>query len=135
MLRKADALRWTPHMDECLRQLSERCEWHGDMVLAVQVRCHLIVEQIAHSPWELGPSGENMMAPDAEPTNLPPAAYVKALQAELQDIQRSLPPEALQDGESGRPLHQPVALPAPLEPIAYSPVCKQPSSSSSTART
>ncbi|KAK0634547.1 hypothetical protein B0T17DRAFT_513611 [Bombardia bombarda] len=46
-LQKTDALRWTPHMDECLEVLEERKECPNDRTLVEQVRLQLIVERIS----------------------------------------------------------------------------------------
>ena len=49
--RKSDALRFTPFMHECLRTLEAQPEWEGDRMLAAQVRCQMVNEQIGESPW------------------------------------------------------------------------------------
>ncbi|KAE9369122.1 hypothetical protein N431DRAFT_412898 [Stipitochalara longipes BDJ] len=46
-LQKIDALRWTPHMDECLQILDEAKECHNDLILVQLVRLQLIVEKLA----------------------------------------------------------------------------------------
>ncbi|KIW35297.1 uncharacterized protein PV07_02000 [Cladophialophora immunda] len=43
-LQKTDALRWTPHMEECLVILDEKKECPNDAILVQQVRLQLIVE-------------------------------------------------------------------------------------------
>ena len=45
-LQKIDALRWTPHMDECLQILDERKECLNDEILVQQVRLQLILEKM-----------------------------------------------------------------------------------------
>ncbi|KAH6675190.1 hypothetical protein B0J14DRAFT_653379 [Halenospora varia] len=44
-VQKIDALRWTPHMDECLQVLYERKECFNDEILVQQVRLQLITER------------------------------------------------------------------------------------------
>ncbi|KAF2807184.1 uncharacterized protein BDZ99DRAFT_500451 [Mytilinidion resinicola] len=44
-LQKTDALRWTPHMEECLIILDEKKECPNDAILVQQVRLQLIVER------------------------------------------------------------------------------------------
>jgi hypothetical protein len=46
-LQKIDALRWTPHMDECLQVLDETKECPNDEILVHQVRLQLIIERMA----------------------------------------------------------------------------------------
>jgi hypothetical protein len=78
-------------MEASLRLLSEQHECPGDMVLAAQVRCHLLVEQTLHCPSVFERVG------DAETPRAPPVSYVKALQLQLQEIKRSLPSELAQN--------------------------------------
>ncbi len=87
-----DALRWTPHLDGYLSHLMEEPEWEGDTVLAAQVRFHLIMEEIGHSPWQ--PSG---MTQGGSPPAFP-SSYVKALRAQVQDARRSLTSEIANNG-------------------------------------
>lgn len=49
--RRSNAIKWTLHMDECLRILEQQPEWESDKMLALQVRCQLIIEQVHESPW------------------------------------------------------------------------------------
>jgi hypothetical protein len=79
-------------MEASLRLLSEQHECPGDMVLATQVRCNLLVEQTLHCLSVFEGVG------DAEAPRAPPASYVKALQSQLQEIKRSLPSELAQNG-------------------------------------
>ncbi|KAJ5805371.1 Major facilitator superfamily domain general substrate transporter [Penicillium riverlandense] len=48
-LQKIDALRWTPHMDECLRVIDEAKECPNDEILVQQVRLQLVVEKVAEN--------------------------------------------------------------------------------------
>ncbi|KAJ9133831.1 Transcriptional regulator WAR1 [Pleurostoma richardsiae] len=89
VLKKTDTMRWTPHMDASLRELTEHPEWEGDRLLAIQARCHLITNQMAHSPWQPGDNDG--------PRPPPPTYFVKALLAQLQDLKRSIPPELEQN--------------------------------------
>jgi hypothetical protein len=92
-LQRIDALRWTPHMDECLQTLAEKQECPTDEVLVQQVRLQLIVEKVTQARWHDGEI-EN-----AGPVRAPPAFYLKALQSQLQEVKRKLPPESQQNGK------------------------------------
>ncbi|KAJ5692059.1 hypothetical protein N7462_001482 [Penicillium macrosclerotiorum] len=45
-LHKIDALRWTPHLDECLELLDKQKECLNDDILVQQVRLQLVVETV-----------------------------------------------------------------------------------------
>lgn len=67
-------------MEECLRVLTEQPEWEGDRVLAIQVRCARVTEQLTSVLIQQSLS--------AEPQT--PVYFIKALDAQLQDIWRTL---------------------------------------------
>lgn len=50
-VQKIDALRWTTHLDECLRMLDEKKECSNDEILVQQVRLQFIAEEAARSMW------------------------------------------------------------------------------------
>lgn len=54
LLHKIDALRWTPHMNECLQEVDERRECLTDEILAQQVRLQVIVEKVTLGTWNDG---------------------------------------------------------------------------------
>lgn len=72
-------------MDECVSILGENKETELDILLAAQVKCHVIMNQMTHSLPE--------WATEMERSKVPPAYFVKAMQLELQDIRRALPVE------------------------------------------
>ncbi|KUI64004.1 Transcriptional regulator WAR1 [Cytospora mali] len=80
MLRRENTLPWTPHMEECLRVLVKHPEWEGDRVLAIRVRCALITEQLT--------SVLIQQALDSEPQT--PLYFIRALDAQVQDVWRTL---------------------------------------------
>ncbi|KAI1381383.1 hypothetical protein F4677DRAFT_402845 [Hypoxylon crocopeplum] len=81
--RKTEPLRWTPYMDDCLRLVSEGRETHLDMLLATQVKCQIITNQLTcPSPGEFM-GGESSKAPSA--------VLVAALLGQLSDIRQNLP--------------------------------------------
>lgn len=73
-------------MEDCLRVLREEEESDLDLLLTFQAKCHVVVEQITHSPFEWG-IGDDITRSSA-------SYFVKALQ---QDIQQSLPIEMQSD--------------------------------------
>jgi hypothetical protein len=80
-------------MDECLQTLAEKQECPADEVLVQQVKLQLIVEKVAQIPWHDGEI-EN-----TESIRAPPALYLKALQSQLQEVKRKLPPELQRNGK------------------------------------
>lgn len=81
MLRRDHNLRWTPHMEESLRLFMEQPECEGDRILAVQVRCALIAEQMNDFLIQQSLSGESQTSP----------YFIRALDGQLQEIWRTLP--------------------------------------------
>jgi hypothetical protein len=79
-------------MDDCVRILREEKETKLDLLLAFQAKCHVVVEQITHSPFEWG-VGDEMTRSTA-------AYFVKALQRQLQDIRQSVPAEMQSERQS-----------------------------------
>jgi hypothetical protein len=79
-----DSLRWTPYMDDCLSYLEQNAEWHGDYLLAQQVKCQLITDKILEVPWQGHSEG-------------PPVYYLKALESQIQGIRMGLKPEFRED--------------------------------------
>ena len=77
--RKGDSMKWAPYMDECLRKVESEPEWDGDKMLALQVRCQLVTEQVSDSPWsrELSDDGGKKGAPDY---------FIKSLTMQLRDV-------------------------------------------------
>ncbi|KAI4285158.1 MAG: hypothetical protein L6R35_004724 [Caloplaca aegaea] len=91
-LQKIDALRWTPHLDECLEVLNEKHESPIDDILVQQVRMQLIVEKVTRGPWNDG------AIKTAEHSNVPLCFYLNALQSQLQEVKSKIPPY-LKDNE------------------------------------
>ncbi|MCJ1386882.1 hypothetical protein MMC17_010010 [Xylographa soralifera] len=82
-LQKTDALRWTPHMDECLQMLDEREECLNDEILVQQIRLQLIVEKMAlGTPHD----GANESMKHREPTSV----YLEHLHSQLQSVKTNL---------------------------------------------
>ncbi|KAL5333384.1 hypothetical protein BJX70DRAFT_381181 [Aspergillus crustosus] len=79
-LRKIDALRWTPHLEECRQVLDEGRECLNDEILAQQARLQLIAGNAA-----LGNRVEAAV-------RVPPTFYLPALLSQMQDVKTSLRP-------------------------------------------
>lgn len=92
-LQKIDALRWTPHMDECLRILDELQECPSDAVLVQQIRMQLVIERV-------GALGV------AEHPKMPMSFYLQSLRSQLREVGRVAPPQLQQDGKSSSSKHQ-----------------------------
>lgn len=76
--RKTEPVRWTPYMDVCLSIMSEQGESNLDMLLALQVKCQIITNQLTNSGVD-------------EPMGGPSTVLLTALLAQLNDIRRNLP--------------------------------------------
>jgi len=85
-------MRWTPYLDECLRQLEKTREYPTDLLLVYLVRAQLISNEASRSPW-------NDTLGDATANSLPDL-YLKALKSQLDDLKRSVPPELQANGSS-----------------------------------
>ncbi|KAH8888157.1 hypothetical protein GQ53DRAFT_725352 [Thozetella sp. PMI_491] len=85
-LRKVDSLNWTPHMDECIRVLSESPEWEGDHVLVTMVKSQLIIDQLLRASWQTPPPS-------------PPIIFVSALRSQVQGIKNEIPRQLKEDGK------------------------------------
>ncbi|KAK0709299.1 hypothetical protein B0T26DRAFT_678741 [Lasiosphaeria miniovina] len=84
ILKKIDALNWTPEMDESLQILSEQPEWEGDEMLVAQVKIQLVFEQLTRATRESPDDGVS-------------ASYLFALQSELQTIKAQFPAHVQQN--------------------------------------
>lgn len=70
-------------MDDCIRILSEGQETQLDILLATQVKCHVITNQVTCSCTEDSAEGENSKAPST--------ALFTAMLSQLNVIRKSLP--------------------------------------------
>ena len=82
-LQKIDALRWTPHMDECLQVLGETKECPNDEILVQQVRLQLIIERMA-----LCVSQDRAIKPMENEEYS--SVYLQSLHSQLQDVKVDL---------------------------------------------
>lgn len=88
MTRRDNGLQWTPFMEESLRTLLESPEWEGDLILATQTRLSLITQQLTDMSMQQSFLGEART----------PIYLHHAYNSQLQDIQRTIPPNLSQDG-------------------------------------
>ncbi|PWY79527.1 hypothetical protein BO94DRAFT_588109 [Aspergillus sclerotioniger CBS 115572] len=77
-LQQSDSLRWTPHMDECLRLLEEQQECANDGILAQQVRLQLVMDKLSLGRW-YGGSSKSLESMRPSPT-----IYLRPMQTQLQ---------------------------------------------------
>lgn len=92
ILRMDHHIRWTPFMEESLRILQQQPEWEGDLVLATQVRCALVTQQLTEIVVSISISGEKQI----------PLYLHKALLSQVYEIWRTLPASLSQNGTSGQ---------------------------------
>ena len=90
--QRLDALRWTPYLDECIAVLGEEDEHPTDLLLVHLVKLQLVVEKAVQAPWH-----EERDDPNGS-VRVPPIFYLKALQAQLQDLKTRIPPSIQGNG-------------------------------------
>lgn len=78
-------------MEECLRILIERPEWEGDTILATQLRCMLITQQITDIYLQQALLGQEPRIP---------LYFQQSLSAQLTDVWRTIPASIAQQGMS-----------------------------------
>ena len=93
LMKRIDTLVWTPHMDECVQELSRQRECEGDDLLIALVKIQLIVEQLTRAIWQSLDS-------------TPPAFFMAALQSQLTDLKAKLPTHLLNNSTLAQ-LHNP----------------------------
>lgn len=76
-------------MEESLRILIARPEWEGDLILAIQIRCHLVTQQITDISMQQALLGQEMRVP---------VHFQQSLAAQVADIWRTVPPSVAQHG-------------------------------------
>ncbi|KAK1754221.1 hypothetical protein QBC47DRAFT_346879 [Echria macrotheca] len=84
LMKRIDALAWTPFMDECLSVLSKQPEWSGDEVLVALVKIQRLLEQLTQAIWQSS-------------DQKPPAFFVSALKTQLYDLKAQLGPHVQQN--------------------------------------
>ena len=90
--QRLDAIRWTPYLDECIAVLAEKEEYPTDTLLIQFVKLQLIVEKVSHGPWH------EEHDHDIGSSKTPPIFYLKALQAQLQELKATVPPRIQANG-------------------------------------
>ena len=84
-------MRLTPHIDDCVQSLNENAECQSDVVMACLGRLQMVVQRIGQVPshFEIQPLG----------ISTPIGLFVKALQAQLQEVRKDLPQDLDQNGQ------------------------------------
>lgn len=93
--RKTEPLRWTPYLDDCLRLIGEGKETYLDVYLAAQIKCQIITNHLTC------PCAYELTGPDS--LKVSSAVLTSALLRQLNDIQKSLPPQVRSDSEKFPP--------------------------------
>jgi predicted DNA-binding transcriptional regulator len=88
-IQKTDAMRWTSRMDDCLKRLEVSEETSSDVVLAVQVRYQLVMEQVYQAGW----AGLGQHYATTDPASGLTAPFISALRHRMEEIQYSIPIE------------------------------------------
>jgi hypothetical protein len=90
-------MRWTPHMDDCMRQLAGQPECEDDEVLVIMVKCLSILQDIfSSSTWGFG--GRQPYAQRHE--RLPSTLLIKALRGSLDEVRGNTRPPLLERSEA-----------------------------------
>lgn len=80
-------------MDECIAVLAENKEQPTDVLLIHLVKLQLLVEKVGQAPWYEG------YGDATGSTVAPPTFYLKALQAQLQNLKEKIPPDIQRNGK------------------------------------
>jgi len=88
--QRIELMRWTRYLDECLRLLEEKKEYSTDELLVYLVRVQLICNKGGASTW-------NDMFGDVE-MRAPADLYVRTLTSQLDELERSIPPDLKANG-------------------------------------
>jgi hypothetical protein len=83
-------MRWTCYLDECLSLLEQKRDYPTDHLLVCLVRVQLICNKGSDLTW-------NEALGDTE-VGVPIDVYVKTLQSQLNDLDRSLPQNLKSNG-------------------------------------
>jgi hypothetical protein len=97
-LRKTETCRWTASHEESLRTLLQGHKYDGDLMLVSLLREQRIFEQVMLSPYAARFTGLNFDSVWDE-GDLPPAAFIRALEAQQQQIEQDLPPALRNTGQ------------------------------------
>ncbi|PYH41994.1 Zn(II)2Cys6 transcription factor domain-containing protein [Aspergillus saccharolyticus JOP 1030-1] len=89
--KKAESLRWTPYLEECLETLSRHPDCPNDEVLVHQVRCQLINERVNQTEAPPPHSHSTLMNPYST-LRAPVSTYQHALNSYLASAQTKFPP-------------------------------------------
>ncbi|KAI1171455.1 hypothetical protein F4777DRAFT_565377 [Nemania sp. FL0916] len=88
---RCSSMRWTSHMDDCLKMLDENPEWEGDQILVLMVRIRKLSDHIS----QVQTTGASEFDGHSSP-KMPPSIYIKYFRQCLQTI-RDQVPESLRD--------------------------------------
>jgi len=98
-LKRIDALRWTPRLDEYLQSLAEQPECPLDLVFVAQVKLQLIMEQVNEADWQPHHGSYDNVGANSSLT----ALYINALRSRVEEVKLSLPADLRGHGTCPRP--------------------------------
>ncbi|KAI0123495.1 hypothetical protein BJ170DRAFT_713751 [Xylariales sp. AK1849] len=84
---RLEAVRWAPHLEDCLVQLWEEPETPQDRVLVALARMMRVAEDATRLSWR----------PEDADSAVPSMIHIRALKASLEQVKGGLPPELLQN--------------------------------------
>lgn len=102
MLRGIEPIRRTPYLDNCMRILLDAKECETDILLVAHVKYHLLMDQMTRCLSD--------RAVGSEASAEIPIHFVRALETQLQEISRDIPPGLRDQGRF------PYILPPPSRP-------------------
>lgn len=92
-------MRWTPHMDECLRHLAGQPECENDEILVIQTKCARILDDVySPSPWTFR-SGSGEASGGGVHARLPSMLLGKALKGHLDEVRSHIRPPLFEKSE------------------------------------
>jgi len=122
-LKRIDALRWTPRLDEYLQSLAEQPECPLDLVFVAQVKLQLIMEQVNEADWQPHHGSYDNVGANSSLT----ALYINALRSRVEEVKLSLPADLRGHEAILGPLHETELI------LSESALCKPPPSAPTLA--
>ena len=84
-------MRWTPYFETCIQVLKERKDAELDRLLILQVRCHLIMDQVGRA--------RNTAAEEGRPRQLP-SYFIEATKLHLRELRAEVSSNLQDNGTS-----------------------------------
>ena len=91
---KSRLMKWTAHMEQCLRDLNHAPEVPGDLALVAAARLVKLISETSAISWK---QTQDMSSPEFQP---PDFALMRAFRTNLEDIKLSSPDHVLNDSKT-----------------------------------